>query len=121
MRGGTAVLKGAGTLIASREKPEKEVRRSAAANETRLVGLCVHGNPGMATAGMGDVLSGVIGGLLAQNLSEVDAAVLGVCLHGYAGDLAAERIGQRGMLATDLLPFLIETLKDYVPGVKLSD
>jgi len=65
----------------------------------------------MASAGMGDVLSGVIGGLLAQQLSEVDAAVLGVCLHGYAGDQAAQQMGQRGMLATDLLPFMVDALK----------
>ena len=71
----------------------------------------MHGNPGMATAGMGDVLSGVIGGLLAQKLSEVDAAVLGVCLHGYAGTRAAEQMGQRGLLATDLLPFMVEALR----------
>ena len=64
--GGTAVLKGVGTLVAT-----------TLDGETQLAGLCMHGNPGMATAGMGDVLSGVIGGLLAQKLSGEDAAVLG--------------------------------------------
>ncbi|MCZ6855745.1 MAG: NAD(P)H-hydrate dehydratase [Gammaproteobacteria bacterium] len=121
--GGTAVLKGVGTLIASeissdklaKIRTTKEVPAGAEDSETRdktrLLGCCMHGNPGMATAGMGDVLSGVIGGLLAQKLSEVDAAVLGVCLHGYAGDRAAERMGQRGLLATDLLPFMVDALK----------
>ncbi len=60
------------------------------------------GNPGMATAGMGDILSGFIGGLLAQTGDPVRAAVLGVYLHGRAGDLAADRIGQMPLTATDL-------------------
>lgn len=93
--GGVAVLKGAGTVCA---EPE------------RLLGVCGHGNPGMATAGMGDVLSGLIGGLLAQGLGASEAAVLGVCLHSCAGDLAAQRLGQRSLLATDLLPAVAELL-----------
>ncbi len=117
--GGTAVLKGVGTLIAAKktatmegvEATEAQTAGSETGEKTRLLGLCMHGNPGMATAGMGDVLSGVIGGLLAQKLSEVDAAVLGVCLHSYAGDQAAEQMGQRGLLATDLLPFMVEALR----------
>jgi NAD(P)H-hydrate epimerase len=52
---------------------------------------------------MGDVLSGVIGALMAQQLPTLEAAALGVCLHGAAADLAAED-GQRGLLATDLIP-----------------
>jgi hypothetical protein len=60
------------------------------------------GNPGMATAGMGDVLTGVIAGLAAQKLPLPEAARYGVCLHGAAGDLAAAR-GERGMLASDLM------------------
>ena len=63
------------------------------------------GNPGMATAGMGDILSGIIAGLLAQGLSPGDAAVAGAWLHGRAGDLGAAE-GERGMLATDVLPYL---------------
>lgn len=88
--GGVCVLKGAGSLILG--------------EEGSLV-KCQAGNPGMATAGMGDVLSGVIAGLLAQDFSLFDAAACGVLLHAMAGDLAA-REGERGMVATDLLPYL---------------
>ncbi|MFO1349813.1 MAG: NAD(P)H-hydrate dehydratase [Gammaproteobacteria bacterium] len=88
--GGVVVLKGAGTLIAS-------------ADQTPLV--CHAGNPGMASGGMGDVLTGVIAGLLAQGLTPWDAARAGVYLHARAGDLAALD-GERGLLATDLLPWL---------------
>jgi NAD(P)H-hydrate epimerase len=85
------VLKGAGSLV-------------QAAQEANVY-LCREGNPGMATAGMGDVLTGVIAGLLAQGLSLVDAARSGVFVHAAAADLAA-RQGQRGLLATDLYPHL---------------
>jgi NAD(P)H-hydrate epimerase len=87
--GGVPVLKGAGTLIYS-------------GGQFRL---CPYGNPGMGTAGMGDILSGVIGGLRAQGLSAADAAAAGVLVHALAGDDAADE-GQRGLAATDLLPFL---------------
>lgn len=89
---GVVVLKGAGTLIAAEEE-----------NEARQY-LISAGNPGMATAGMGDVLSGVIGGLMAQGLNPIAAARLGVAVHGAAADVLAEKHGERGMLATDLLP-----------------
>lgn len=88
--GGVCVLKGAGSLILA---------------PNALPALCDKGNPGMATAGMGDVLSGVIGGLIAQGIPLGDAAKLGVCLHAAAGDLAAKE-GERGMLAMDLMPYL---------------
>jgi hydroxyethylthiazole kinase-like uncharacterized protein yjeF len=88
--GGVCVLKGAGSLV-------------LASNAAPL--LCDKGNPGMASAGMGDVLSGVIGGLIAQGVPLGDAATLGVYLHAAAGDLAAKD-GERGMIATDLLPHL---------------
>ncbi len=88
--GGVAILKGAGTLIAS----EDELSVSST------------GNPGMASGGMGDVLSGVIAGLLAQGLSLKTAAQQGVYMHGLAADLAAEKDGERGLLASDLMPFL---------------
>ena len=84
------VLKGAGSLIAD-------------ANGRTAV--CPWGNPGMASGGMGDVLTGVIAGLLAQGLDTWDAACLGVGLHARAGDLAA-RAGERGLLASDLFPYL---------------
>jgi len=87
--GGVAVLKGNGTLVDG--------------GGPCLLADC--GNPGMATAGMGDVLSGVLGALLAQGLPAAEAAALGVCLHGVAGDRAA-RDGARGLLATDLMPQL---------------
>jgi hydroxyethylthiazole kinase-like uncharacterized protein yjeF len=88
--GGIAVLKGAGTLIASHSR----------------IAVSTSGNPGMASGGMGDVLSGVIAGLIAQGLDLQEAAERGVFLHGRAADLAAARDGERGLLATDLLPFL---------------
>jgi hydroxyethylthiazole kinase-like uncharacterized protein yjeF len=90
--GGVAVLKGAGSLVASKADG--------------LVALCTAGNPGMASGGMGDVLTGVIAALLAQGLPLFAAAKTGVYLHGQAGDLAARAGGERGLLATDLLPFL---------------
>ncbi len=97
---GVAVLKGAGTVVSAVEDT----------GEPRLLGVCAHGNPGMASAGMGDVLAGVVGGLLAQGLSTAAAAVAGTCLHSYAGDRAAARLGQRSLLATDLLADLVEIL-----------
>ena len=64
------------------------------------------GNPGMATAGSGDTLTGIITGLLAQGYTPTDAARLGVYLHGLAGDLAAARLGQEPLLAGDLTDYL---------------
>jgi len=64
------------------------------------------GNPGMATGGSGDVLTGIITALLCQDLSSLDAARLGAHVHGLAGDLAAEAMGQVGMIASDLVRFL---------------
>lgn len=84
------VLKGAGSLVADAQGQ---------------VAVCPFGNPGMASGGMGDVLTGVIAGLLAQGLPAWDAACSGVTVHARAGDLAA-RAGERGLLATDLFPYL---------------
>lgn len=92
--GGVAVLKGAGSLICFDHHGRQQVE------------TCVHGNPGMASGGMGDVLSGIIGGLLAQGLSLADSTRLGVCLHSKAADLCADHDGERGMLACDLFPYL---------------
>lgn len=61
------------------------------------------GNPGMATGGSGDVLTGIILGLLAQNYSPEEAALIGVYLHGLAGDLAAKQFGQQAMIAGDII------------------
>jgi NAD(P)H-hydrate epimerase len=64
------------------------------------------GNPGMATAGSGDVLTGILTGLLAQGYSAKEAAILGVYLHGLAGDLAAKEKSQHALIASDLTDFL---------------
>ncbi|MGR9116293.1 MAG: NAD(P)H-hydrate dehydratase [Gammaproteobacteria bacterium] len=88
--GGVCILKGAGTLIASDEG----------------VAVSATGNPGMGSGGMGDVLTGVIAGLIAQGLQLRTAAEYGAYLHGWAADLAAEQGGERGLLATDLMPFI---------------
>lgn len=64
---------------------------------------CKYGNPGMATAGMGDVLSGIIGALIAQNLDLNAAAIIGANIHGLAGDEIAKEIGQVGILPQDLI------------------
>lgn len=85
--GGIVVLKGSGTLVKG---------------EDENTYLCAAGNPGMATGGMGDVLSGVLGGLLAQDLSLEQASECGVLLHSTAADVAAKN-GERGMLATDVV------------------
>jgi len=71
------------------------------------------GNPGMATGGTGDCLTGVIVGLLAQGLSPWEAARLGVYLHGLAGDLAAEKLGQISLIASDLNDYLAEAFGRY--------
>jgi NAD(P)H-hydrate epimerase len=86
--GGVAVLKGAGTLIASLSQ--------------EWVSVCDQGNPGMASGGMGDVLSGIVGALRAQGLSATDAAQTGACVHAAAADAAAGQ-GERGLLASDVI------------------
>jgi NAD(P)H-hydrate repair Nnr-like enzyme with NAD(P)H-hydrate dehydratase domain len=68
------------------------------------------GNPAMATAGSGDVLTGVIASLIGQKFSAIDAAVLGAHLHGMAGDLAAAAIGPAGIVATDIISHLPQAL-----------
>lgn len=83
-----AVLKGAGSLVAD---PDGRVA------------VCPWGNPGMASGGMGDLLTGIVAALLAQGCDAWQAATLGVSLHARAGDLAARRGGERGLLASDLL------------------
>jgi hydroxyethylthiazole kinase-like uncharacterized protein yjeF len=94
--GGAVLLKGAGSLLCC---PGEVVNFEP---EPARVEVCTEGNPGMASGGMGDVLSGMLGGLIAQGLSVSDALRCGVCMHGEAADLAAVSEGERGLLATDL-------------------
>ena len=68
------------------------------------------GNPGMATGGMGDVLTGIIAGLMAQGIPSEIAAALGVYLHGLAGDIVAERLGRHGLIASDVLKAVPEAI-----------
>ena len=72
------------------------------------------GNPGMAKAGSGDVLTGVITGLLAQGYTSQEACILGVFLHGYAGDSAARKLSQASMLASDIVDGITYFFKDFV-------
>ncbi|NOQ76261.1 MAG: NAD(P)H-hydrate dehydratase [Methylococcaceae bacterium] len=88
--GGVVVLKGAGTLID---------------NADGIV-ISTTGNPGMASGGMGDVLAGMIAGLVAQKMPLSQAAKMAVYLHGEAADLSAQQQGERGLLASDLMPFI---------------
>ncbi|MHC8441472.1 MAG: NAD(P)H-hydrate dehydratase [Candidatus Eutrophobiaceae bacterium] len=88
--GGAVILKGNGTVLCHQGG----------------MALIADGNPGMASGGMGDVLTGVIAALLAQGLTVSQAAELAVCLHGRAADDAVRRGGQRGLLASDLLMHL---------------
>jgi len=89
------VLKGAGTVVAT----------SGATYHNKT------GNPGMATAGSGDVLTGIIGGFLAQGLKVFDAAKLAVYIHGLAGDLAVKEKGEAGLIAGDILEKIPEAVK----------
>ena len=73
------------------------------------------GNPGMATGGTGDVLTGLITALACQHLEPFDAARLGVHLHGLAGNLAAEELGQVSLIASDLIQYLPEAFLEYTP------
>jgi NAD(P)H-hydrate epimerase len=95
-RGVFLVLKGARTIVA---RPDG------------LVMVCPTGNPGMATAGTGDVLTGMLVSLLAQGVPSWEAACAATYLHGAAGDLAARRLGTAGMIAGDLIeqiPYAIQ-------------
>jgi NAD(P)H-hydrate epimerase len=101
----TLVLKGAGTVIAT---PDGRVF----INST--------GNPGMATGGTGDALTGVIGSLLAQGYTASQAACLGVYLHGLAGDLAAKEKGEMGMIAGDLIEKIPAAINETMHGRELD-
>ncbi|HEX15597.1 MAG TPA: NAD(P)H-hydrate dehydratase, partial [Deltaproteobacteria bacterium] len=100
------VLKGARTVVASSDG-------RAFINPT--------GNPGMASGGTGDVLTGVIGGFLAQGVEPLEAAKLAVYLHGLAGDLAARELGEVSLVATDLLEALPWAMEEVRGAVDLSE
>jgi hydroxyethylthiazole kinase-like uncharacterized protein yjeF len=104
--GGTIVLKGSGTLIHG--------------GSSRPPAVCSDGNPGMASGGMGDALSGLIAGFVAQGFEREEAAVMGVCLHGAAADQAALARGERGLLASDLWHYL-GALLNPLPAVPEAD
>jgi len=89
--GMVVVLKGANTAVAS---------------PTGEVGISPFANPALATAGTGDILSGIIAGLASQGLSNFDASCCGVYIHGLIGEMSKEKIGEAGVIASDLLPFL---------------
>ncbi len=76
------------------------------------------GNPGMASGGMGDVLAGMLAGLLAQGFAVEDALRLGVFLHGFAGDRVAAAKGQIGLIASDVIEALPESLKQLKEGIR---
>ncbi|MCK4659955.1 MAG: NAD(P)H-hydrate dehydratase [Phycisphaerae bacterium] len=97
--GAAVVLKGNGTVVSDGER--------IYVNQT--------GNSGLATGGSGDVLTGVIAGLLGQQMSRIDAAVLGVYLHGLAGDIGAEEMGKLSLMAWDLLDFIPEAILELEP------
>ena len=118
---GVTLLKGAGTLIAGSAIAGSAGGRIADApeqnrNDAADVCLNPYGNPGMAAAGMGDVLSGVIGSLLAQGLSPWDAARLGAVVHSLAADRLVAVQGERGLLATQL-PAVMRSLLNHKPTV----
>lgn len=94
--GGVCILKGAGTLVTAGEH----------------VYVNTTGNPGMASGGMGDVLAGIIGALLAQKYTLLEAAKIGVYLHGLAADKAAKQKGERGLRASEVLQFLRVVVND---------
>ncbi|WP_249678126.1 NAD(P)H-hydrate dehydratase [Pseudomonas abieticivorans] len=95
------VLKGAGSLVADADGQ---------------VALCDHGHPAMATAGLGDVLAGLLGALLAQGLAPFQAACLGVWLHARAGEIQGRQ--GRGMAATDLIPTIRQLIEEQAPCLK---
>jgi hydroxyethylthiazole kinase-like uncharacterized protein yjeF len=91
--GGSCLLKGSGSLIAHGAEPT-------------AIELCSEGNPGMGSGGMGDLLAGLIAALVAQGIAVDKSLSCAVCIHGEAADLAVESIGERGLVASDLLPWL---------------
>lgn len=97
--GAVTVVKGAGTLVAISDK-------EAYTNNT--------GNPGMATAGSGDVLTGIITSLAGQGIAAEDAAKAGVFVHGLSGDLAVDKIGEYGLMASDIADYVPYAIKEVI-------
>jgi NAD(P)H-hydrate epimerase len=97
--GAVVALKGRGTIVAAPPAHSGSGRAPAIFENTT-------GNPGMATAGSGDALTGVIASFAAQGMSALDAAVAGAFIHGLAGDIAAEARGEYGLVATDIVDAL---------------
>ena len=91
--------------------------RSVIATPNGRVYINPTGNPGMSSGGMGDILTGVISGLLSQKYSPEDACLLGTFIHGFAGDIVADRIGKSGITATDVADSVPEALN----RVKIRD
>ena len=100
--GGTVILKGAGTIVTT---------------STGEQWLCDLGNPGMASGGMGDVLSGLLGSLVVQGMTPDAAALLGVSLHALAADSVVEEQGLRGLLATDLIASVRAIIDNKAPSL----
>jgi NAD(P)H-hydrate epimerase len=86
--------------------------RSVIASPTGDIYINSTGNPGMATPGMGDALSGIVGAMLGQHMSPLDALALGVFVHGHAADRVAARIGRVGYIVGDLIDELPAALED---------
>lgn len=123
---------GQGAIIYNLRKVVEEDRINIAMNFAKETGTCLilkgaptviagpqgkafinpTGNPGMATAGTGDVLTGMVASFLAQGLDPLSAAVLGVYMHGLAGDLAAERMGMPSLIASDIIGSLPEAFRE---------
>ena len=92
---------------------------SVTASEDGNVYINSTGNPGMASAGMGDVLAGLIGGLWAQGMKRTEAAYVGVYLHGRAGDLAKNKYGEKSLLAMDVQDFLPKSILEIEGSIIL--
>lgn len=108
------VLKGHETLVAcSKKSLDKKVAGEQLAASCDLVFKNTTGNPGMATGGAGDVLCGVIASLAGQGYSPIDSACMGVFLHGEAGDIAAEKLGEMSVISRDILDNLPYAIKNH--------
>ena len=111
--GAVVVLKGPGTLVCGQEVCGQEVCEQEVCRQEafqNVVGICQHGNAGMATAGMGDVLAGILASFVAQGVTLEAAARLGVALHSASADIAVQHTGERSLLASDVIEAMISLL-----------